>query len=672
MRISRLYNKSIISLKAYQVCTINQFNTISTLEEYLISNKDFMALTEYDSETNNELVHVVNLTKIMKSSSFKKVRENIKKDIEIEKKLLNLAFATEEQMLEIVNTLTRKDRDAINEFITLLLTVVSTRAKNSFIEYYDNNLKVKSILRKEKLVFRTNNSSVNKIGKKTFEEINYFYEQLYKNIILTCEDSLELKSQYLEVLTSNSKLDNNIVIDFSLIKNSGLQVIDSLIKNNIFFDERTDMILNSINIYSNYNYKTLEELGELYKVSRERVRQIREKYLKEFESQLIGMRSLYIDDIFSIGFFQNDGLIEISENIIFNINSVNSVNFSKDFIVYLYSIAAENQVVIPNINIDLLANKNGYRFNEWSGFYLVSKDVSYKLSFDKMIEDIKNRSKDRIEEDYFLNFEIYLQDFLCDDIKLDQVLIDVCEKLINKECEVFLNLYNEIEFKRNVKMRASDLAYEILKEVGVPTKIDKLYDVLLSKYPEFSMLESSFRNTFGSDNRFVPIGRQSVWGLKEWEYQRDDFLGGSMLEMAEKLLQERDVPMHISEIVSNISKYRDTDEDRLIRNLRMNHQGKFVLLKKQYIGLSHKNYSEEYQILEQTNRSWEESYNNLESFMNENSRLPKSNDYDEESSRLYRWFGIQRKRYLEDKLKVKRKEKIERILINHEGGFFYE
>ena len=119
MRISRLYNKSIISLKAYQVCTINQFNTISTLEEYLISNKDFMALTEYDSETNNELVHVVNLTKIMKSSSFKKVRENIKKDIEIEKKLLNLAFATEEQMLEIVNTLTRKDRDAINEFITL-------------------------------------------------------------------------------------------------------------------------------------------------------------------------------------------------------------------------------------------------------------------------------------------------------------------------------------------------------------------------------------------------------------------------------------------------------------------------------------------------------------------------------------------------------------------------
>ena len=289
-----------------------------------------------------------------------------------------------------------------------------------------------------------------------------------------------------------------------------------------------------------------------------------------------------------------------------------------------------------------------------------------------MIMDIKKRNNDRIEKDYFLNFEVYLQGFLFNCIKLDQNLIDICEKLINKECGVFLNLYNELEFKRNIKLRAQDLAYEILKEVGVPTKIDRLYNLLISNYPESSILESSFRNTFGSDNRFVPIGRQSVWGLKEWEDQRDDFLGGSMLEMAEKLLQERDVPMHISEIFSNISKYRDTDEDRLLRNLRMNHQGKFILLKKQYVGLSYKSYSEEYQILNQTNRTWEESYNNLECFLSEYSRLPKSSDYDEESNRLYRWLAIQRKRYLENRLKIQRKEKIERILMDYEEGFFYE
>ena len=668
MEISRLYDKKIISVRAYQVCKTNNFDEISTLEEYLASHKNFISLSNNDYEVNDELVHIVSLAKLTKSSLFK----HIKKHREIERELSNSVFYTKEKMLEIVNTLTKNDRNSINDFVQLLLTVISTRAKNSILEYYNEDLKIKSMLKKEGLSFKTNESSINMIGKSTFKEIEYFYEQLYKNIILMCKDSSEVRRQYLEVLIRNSLSSKNSVIDYSLIQGSTLQLISALIKGCITFGERTDMILNSINIYDNYKYKTLEDLGELYKVTRERVRQIREKYLKEFESQLISMRSLYIDDLFSTRFFRNDELTEISESTIFKINSMNGVNFSKDFIVYLYAIANDDQVIIPNVSIDLLANKNGYNFDEWRGFYLISKDISCKLNFSEMIMDIKKRNNDRIEKDYFLNFEVYLQGFLFNCIKLDQNLIDICEKLINKECGVFLNLYNELEFKRNIKLRAQDLAYEILKEVGVPTKIDRLYNLLISNYPESSILESSFRNTFGSDNRFVPIGRQSVWGLKEWEDQRDDFLGGSMLEMAEKLLQERDVPMHISEIFSNISKYRDTDEDRLLRNLRMNHQGKFILLKKQYVGLSCKSYSEEYQILNQTNRTWEESYNNLECFLSEYSRLPKSSDYDEESNRLYRWLAIQRKRYLENRLKIQRKEKIERILMDYEEGFFYE
>ena len=668
MEISRLYDESIISIRTYQVCRINNFNTINILEEYLASHTDFMSISNYEYEINNELVYVVSLSKLAKSSMFK----HIKKHKETERELSKLVFYTKEKMLEIVNTLTKNDRDTINGFIMLLLTVISTRAKNSIIEYYSEDLKIKSVLKKDSLSFKTNESSVNMIGKGTFKEIDYFYEQLYRNIILMCRDHLEVKKQYLEVLMRKSLSGKESIIEPSLIQGSGLQLINALIKGDVIFGERTDMILNAINIYDDYNYKTLEELGELYKVTRERIRQVREKYLKEFKIQLIGLRSLYIDDLLSKGFFRNDNLIEISENIIFNINSMNSVNFSKEFIVYLYSISVDDQVVIPSVDINILANKNGYKLDEWSGFYLISKSMSCKFNFDRMIVDIKSRNKDRIEEDYFLNFEVYLKNFLYDNMYLDQSLMSFCERLINRECGVFLNIYDEIEFKRNVKMRAPDLAYEILKEVGVPTKIDKLYNILISKQPEFSMLESSFRNTFGSDSRFVPIGRQSVWGLKEWEYQREDFLGGSMLEMAEKLLQERDVPMHISEIVSNISKYRDTDEDRLIRNLRINHQRKFILLKKQYVGLSYKSYPEEYQILNQTNRTWEESFDNLESFVSEYSRLPKSSDHDEESGRLYRWFGIQKKRYLDNRLKEQRKEKIERIIMNYEEDFFYE
>ena len=143
-----------------------------------------------------------------------------------------------------------------------------------------------------------------------------------------------------------------------------------------------------------------------------------------------------------------------------------------------------------------------------------------------------------------------------------------------------------------------------------------------------------------------------------------------MIEIAEDILQQSDKPMQISEITKEVRKYRDTDDDRLMRNLRVNTNNRFIFLKNQYIGLANKSYDQKYEELKVDVRTWDESYEYLMHFLNENNRLPKSSDADEASARLYRWFGIQKKRCTEGKLIESRSKKINNILSIYESKDF--
>ena len=212
----------------------------------------------------------------------------------------------------------------------------------------------------------------------------------------------------------------------------------------------------------------------------------------------------------------------------------------------------------------------------------------------------------------------------------------------------------------------------MLKEIGKPSKIDDIYKALLEKYPTFDKSENTFRNSFKQNSVFVAMGRRSIWGLKEWEGERDDFLGGSMLEITENFLKESKNPVHISEISDHISKYRDVDEARLMSNLKFNNSRGFVFFKKQYVGLASKNYPDDFQVLERENRTWDESYLSLIQFIKNNNRIPRSNDSDDDSARIYRWYGIQRKKTINGKLESERLEKIKYIIVNYDERSIYE
>ena len=480
-----------------------------------------------------------------------------------------------------------------------------------------------------------------------------------------------MKGQLIDILANKSGVEKTLVDTLNLYNHTGLKLVSMLIENNLIFGDKTELNLMCLNIYEDFQNKNLEEVGVVFNVTRERIRQIRLKGLKQLDDTLKGIKSFFSANLFNEWMCNDEGLFEITEDIIYKINSTYGVSFSKEFIVYLYSIILEDDKVIPNIDVGLLANLQGQGVECFKSYYLINKSQAYKLDFVSMIRDIK-RKEEKIEEDYYLSFNNYLRNFLKDGEELDNTTISVCEVLVMEETGLFLNGFNEIEFKKNILKTVPDYAYEILKEIGKPSKIDDIYKTLLKKYPTFDKSKNTFRNSFKQNSVFVAMGRQSIWGLKEWESERDDFLGGSMLEITEKFLRENKKPMHISEISDQISKYRDVDEAKLMSNLKFNNSRGFVFFKKQYVGLESKNYPNDFEILERENKTWGESYSSLVQFIEDNNRLPRSNDSDDNSVRIYRWYGIQRKKTINYKLESEKLEKIKYIIVNYDERSIYE
>ena len=656
IEIKSFYNKGEISVRAYNICMENHLNTLGELIEYKEKYSDFYRLSKCGRKTNDELTILAN-----KEVEIHSYQDNIEDEVDCKVKIWN-------NLSELVSSLVKKDRDSINDFINFVLSSLSSRSQRYITEYYNQDLRVKKIVSEIRLI--DNNSNI-KVGSKSFKDINFFYDQVLKNIYLDRSEREGLIEQLFEVLLYGSRNDFSLDIDGY----SGLKIIDYVIREGIVFGERNDIALECLNIYDNFKERTLEEIGNDFGLTRERIRQLRFKNLLRLDEVLKGMRDIFYREIYS-GWDSNDkDILELTNETIESVNNKNNVSFSKEFIAYLYSICSKNKVLIPEVTSEHIANIQGKENTSFSSFYLLDKDVYNKLDFVSLVDEIKILSKSKIEEDYYLDFNNFLNRYLYNGEELDEFLIRNSEDLIMKESGVFINEFNELEFKRNTSKTVPDYAYEILKEIGEPSKIDLIYNILLEKYPDFDRSENTFRGCFNADSRFVPLGRRSIWGLKEWEHERDDFLGGTMLEMTENILKNSDLPLHISDISEKISRYRDVDCGNLMSNLKFNNQRGFVFFKKQYVGLDSKNYSDEFSVLERLdkeNRTWDESYLNLLSFVELYGRIPKASDDFDEAPRVYRWYGIQRKRYLDNKLSEDRDSKIKSIITYYDNRSQYE
>ncbi|GAA4150771.1 hypothetical protein GCM10022217_04030 [Chryseobacterium ginsenosidimutans] len=650
MTIDEIYEKEDISIRSYNICKYNGLDSIGKLMQYYLTRGSFEKLRNCGRRSSEELIEVCKKYQTI-------VSENIAND------------AMQGRSLEeIISSLTRTQREVINSFIVINSDSLSVRSRNGIAKFVDGNFKVKNFA--EKLLVSQNFKirDIDNIGAKCIPELDV-YISIVKDFILEVSqlnDEKQLITLKNEYLIQKTFLISKIPVKILESENI-FQIIDFLLNKNAFFNENyTVIIKKGLKIYRNEKVLTLDEIALEMDLTRERVRQIRKDALESFYEKLLFIKN------FNDNLFQNYGLdistkqIEITDDIMISVNDVNDTNFSKEFISFVLSVYLNNDFSLLGNVEDVLLSRffTSRNRHNWNNIYLIRTNIIGNLDFSLFVNDIEERINERIEETYSFNFKSYLSRFIT---KIEMETIDsafpVAEKIIRDEFELYLDLDDNIVFKKNTIKQSYQYAYEALENLGQPSKVEEILKKIIELYPNYDTDQNKVRASMKRKDGFVPVGRDSIFGLKKWEKELEDFKGGTIRSIAIEFLEKFNEPKHISSITEYVLKYRPKSNDKSIYyNLRIDESKTFIFFKNSHIGINTKTYEKEFEVLDASDinerNSWEDRFEDLNEFLSIEKRLPFSNnDFSEEENKLYRWLNVQ-KRKIKFKELDEQKEKL--------------
>lgn len=116
-----------------------------------------------------------------------------------------------------------------------------------------------------------------------------------------------------------------------------------------------------------------------------------------------------------------------------------------------------------------------------------------------------------------------------------------------------------------------DKIYVILQENGKPMHFSEISGAIKkSDFKRKDVTTQAIHNELIKDKRFVLIGR-GIYALKEWGYSK-----GTVSDIIAKILKKNKAPMHRDEIVKEVLKSRQVKETTILLNLQGKQQFKRV------------------------------------------------------------------------------------------------
>lgn len=646
-----------LSTRSQNVCEWNNLNDILSILNFYWNNKDFLKLRNCGQKSNDELILIC---KKYENSKFI-VKPPINHQTELDSQFNNLTF---------------RQKSFLNNVILLKFDKLSIRSRNALTSYLDNTINIESIQKNVFSYKKFNVNNIRNIGKTSIDEVLTFFDEI-KSIseLITLYDDDEIKSEYfVTYLIQNYKTPEDhakwICSNFDF--NLGFPIFKTIhYLNNgshLFDPNETFVFQHLCNFYLNKTSTLLAEYSAELNLSSERIRQIRIKLLKKLPNCI---RSLFTYDfeyksLYTYGISQNDNFIIFDDDIVNQINKYELVNFNHYFISYVFSILLkETHTLIGNAE-DAFLNKTTKQQHYWQNLYLIKNNISWKFDFNKFFSDVYNRITSKIVKDYKFHFHTYLLNFKhenCYDI-LD-LISEVCETILIKEFEIFIDAEGYITFNRNVNKPISEYICEILEEKNEPLTIYEIYKLLIQKYPNLTKSPESLRSSCQRDPNLIYFGRSSTYGLKSWE-KANIVKGGTMHDISEEYLTQFDVPKHIDEVAKYVSNYRDdVTSKNLLYNLKSAEKRRFVFFKNYHIGLASKTYNEDFPKIDKASfdiKTWDESFSMLEEFVTKYNHLPNSTGIDFEK-KLYRFLNLQLRKADNAEIDAIKAQKI-RTLVN--------
>jgi hypothetical protein len=663
--LSELSEIEGLSARTKNVCEYCNLKDIQSILDYYWENFDFLKLRNCGSKSNLELIDICH--------KYEKIIYQPKNEIIPEK--LIIPEKKVNPIIEKIDSLTIRQKNIVNNLIYSHLNELSVRSSNALRAYFGSNSDINGI----KMILTNQESEIKNmrnVGERSILEINGYVNSIIELIELISvfenEDEITVELFYAYLIRKfsiNQAILNEIGKNYDL--SNGLPIfktIKVLIDNEIIFAQREKEIFNAGFAYFRDSIAcSLDKLAEISELTRERSRQIRVNIFENMNEIFSFLKGLEFEAINLYGIDVSSNLIIVSEEQVFEINQKEDNSFNLLFINKILSILLENShSLIGNEEIIVLEKiKVKHSSHNWNSTYLIKSELTNIFNFEEFINDIECRLNERIEEDYSFHFEAYTTKFQKKDcLPASLIIIPILEQLLFSEFEMSIDIDDNIIFKRNTIKQVYEYTYEALEVLGQPSKVQEICKKVKELYPNYETDENSIRASMQRKNGFIPFGRTSVYGLKEWEEEKD-IRGGTIRDITEEFLSTQTEPKHIDEITEYVNRYRNTNSKSIAANLHMEENSRFVFFKGSNIGLKSKNYDEFSFTLVMNNqidkKTWDESYSVLEEFVIQNERLPYSSGDDQEQ-KLYRFFNIQLKKAKKELIDEVKAQKINSLV----------
>lgn len=400
------------------------------------------------------------------------------------------------------------------------LSNVKIRTIAEAVEYFDNiKLPVKGI----------SNSTIN-------NSVKYLKKFIENNKFLNLQEIDDLIDSRHLITDNKSDLCEKIdLIAYTVI-------------NIMFFKgkERNIDILNKRFGLVNNKY-TLEEIGDYYDLTRERVRQI--------EAKIIGIiRNIFTENN-NKKIKSNHVLQGVYNNIILDIQKIGNIASEESIIntlenIYNFNCSNKNklELFLEIIGYEKLSESNNSPYLKVRPLYYCRNRITAN-NVAKIIHNIGIYAKTPKEYNLF-DVTVFLKRKKVKNINKT----DIITILNSSEC---ISYVEDEKFKTKIccLTSAADKAYSVLFGETKPlhySEIAKIINKYEVNHTNDAINSRTITSQMVSDKRFAPVGKSGRWGLTEW----NSFTNISSKELMVKVLHKSARPMSNREIHNEVIKIR--------------------------------------------------------------------------------------------------------------------
>ena len=504
----------------------------------------------------------------------------------------------DEDFANIINDFNPFKKAALNRHIEYLISNLKVRARNGIIQYFGEASSTKEII-ETIYSYSFHFQNIKNIGSKSVSELNDFKADISSFIktLRFIEDGL-LSREYAKLIvkTTFSNFPVNFNDQFETVfDNTGkiklFKLIYFLIENGHIIKQKEKQLFYFL--YTEDCTKSLEQIAIELDLGKERLRQIKIiledevqeyfRFILNFNSQDLAPYDISTDVRFKV----------VNNDFVKKINTDEGVRFNVLFYSKILGLFLENSHSVLGDDENISGKGNYSNTIRYKNCYLIQKTLFQTFNFETFANDVSVNLSNRITETYALHFEGYLLYFITTEGKQNFSSIkEICETIIYNEFDLVVSNEGYIVFERNARKTLPEYAFEILEELGEMTKVEDIAKAINKKYPELDTTEQSIRATLQRErDLYIYIGRTSTYGLKKWEFEKENLKGGTIRDIAEEYLGKHDTPQHTYDIVNYVKQYRNTSGTSIFTNLQAEENNRFVFFEGGYIGLKSKRYS---------------------------------------------------------------------------------